>query len=167
MDQASKFQWDRATSIRLAGVLLVIVSLPLKGFPPHWRDVAGTFFIGNDSMRGHEWADITLRLCFEGLRELIPTPFARHLSETAREVFVGASGLINPLLLLYLFFKPSWRTPVLVIFGILVAEAISVFVVLHRTPGTGFFMWVAGTILIIAPPYKHEKAARIDMLETI
>lgn len=123
-------------------------------------------FAGHDPMRGYQCAHITLSSFFNGLVEFIPTPFARHLDDATLDVFVGASGLINPLLILYLFFKPARRIPVLVTFGILLVEAIAVFVVFRTVPGIGFFMWAAGTILIVAAPYKREGTLPVVVLET-
>lgn len=110
-------------------------------------------------MRGYQCAYMTLQSCFAGLREFIPTPFHQDLRTATLDVFVGVSGLINPLLLLYLLFKPTWRIPVLLLFGVLLAEAVSVFTVFRLMPGAGFFVWAIGIILILAPPYKPATVA--------
>jgi hypothetical protein len=89
--------------------------------------------------------------------------YARQLRDIPFGIFLGASGLINPLLLLYLFIKPTRRVLVLTLFGILLVNSACVFVVLHTAPGMGFYVWTAGIMLILAPPYgKPEEIMRDD-----
>ena len=66
-------------------------------------------------------------------------------------LFLASPGLINPLLLVYLFFERFRRTAALVVCGILVADAILVIAWLHQPPLIGFYAWIAGIVLILAP----------------
>lgn len=148
MDLRSKLRWDQATPVRITGVIVVIISMYLEVFI---------------DARGYRCAGWTLIYCFSAPFELIPRhlsvfSYARQLRDVAFGIFLGGSGLINPLLLLYLFIKPTRRVLVLALFGVLLADGACVFVVLlHAAPGIGFYVWVAGIILILAPPYKFEQ----------
>lgn len=112
-------------------------------------------------MQGFQCAGWTLILFFETVGSLVFHPIANHSFALLREagfmIFVSASGLINPGLLLYLAVKPTQRRWILFVFGILFVDAICVLAKLHSPPSIGFFLWLAGIILTLAPRYRPSE----------
>lgn len=155
MNLTSVLRPSASTAARLIGLILVIVSMFLPAV-----------IVDPDSIPGYFCAFITLIVPFnDGIRHIMGHSTAKQLISVIAGDALFSCGLINPLLLVYLFCRPTWRKPISLAIVILFIDAVYLLAKLRLPPRSGFFFWLAGIVLILVSAYKPKTAVPDPIFE--
>jgi predicted membrane-bound dolichyl-phosphate-mannose-protein mannosyltransferase len=146
---------SRRIAIRAAGVLLVVISM----FLPAVGDAGGNSVQHPAVLPGYLCAYFTLMFMFKPVIDAVTRtePIERWI-QALRFIPQFSCGLINPLLLLALFGKPAWRKPLLILIALLFIDVVYLLAKFTLVPKIGFFLWLAGIVLILMPSFRPKPA---------
>jgi hypothetical protein len=144
----------RRIAIRAAGTLLVVISmfLPAVG---HAGDNSAQH---GDVLPGYLCAYFTLMFMFKPIIDAVTRPEPGRWIQTIRFIPWFSCGLINPLLLVALVGKPAWRKPLLILIALLFIDVVYLLAEFTLVPKIGFFLWLAGIVLILMPSFRPKPA---------
>jgi hypothetical protein len=123
-------------------LFLISYALPAIWFHGTWDAYPAT-------LRGYQCVEESVRMLYEVIKML--KPHEGYYEPWTRGFISGVCGFINPLVIWYLFASPKWRRRVAIMICVLILETWIALALSPVSPLYGYFLWICGTLLILAP----------------